>query len=188
MLDAILYSYRDAVRAALSYGTAECEVMGGPRPPPRAGDIFLAIHGAAPTQDMDNALDERYSMTMTLTQRLKTPFDRSGIDVIALNRLAAETGFNRRCEALRAAVLHMNWDVLQAANDLLAEVAGRQGYDSVYGFCEPMRYRGMETPQPCTGEWFGAEEGADEGESIVGLKSDLRMEGARRLQAQGTYF
>ena len=155
-------------------------------PPPRCGNIFIAVHEGASRSTQDNNLDEYFGWNLTLTMRVAVPLDRIG-DMLLASKLArtAATGkpsFNARLEQLRAWG-HMNCTitVLQSqtpasANDNLA--AWNSG--TIYGFVEPARYRGAEKPVLVGGEWFGAMPDALD----VGLKAELRFDGARRMQPQ----
>lgn len=190
MIDALLYAVRDGIRAAsMSYGRAECEIMPDGKPPPRAGNVFVAIHGGKSRAGAanDNSLFELFDYAVTLTMRV-TVLDRVGDQLIARNIALVpqgqRQGFNAKLEQLRA-YLHMNWQitVLQgqtpnSANDNLAAWAT----GTVYGFCEPARYKGGEIAALVGAEWFGTstEEGAEE----FGVKSELRLEGAKRFQPQ----
>ena len=113
MIDALLYSVRDGIRAAgLNYDQASCEIMDDGRPPPRCGKFFAAIHDGASRSVGDNQLDERYSFSVTLTMRVTVPLDRVGDQQIARNiervPLGERQGFNAKAERLRR-FLHMNW-------------------------------------------------------------------------------
>lgn len=187
MLDALLYSVRDTIRAGgINFGAAECEIMDDGRPPPRAGKVFAAVHDGRSRSTADNQLHEYYDFSVTLTMRVTVPLDRVGDQQIARNvaraPLGNREGFNAKVEQLRA-LLHMNWKMTvqtgqtpASANDNLSNwLTG-----TVYGFDEPARYRGEETPKLVGGEWFGAEPDATE----VGIKAELRFEGARRFQPQ----
>lgn len=156
------------------------------RPPARAGNFFAAIHDGTARSDADNQLDERYEFTLTVTMRVTVPLDRVGDQQMARNiarvPLGQRQGFYAKIEQLRA-LLHMNWrmTVLQgqappSANDNLA--AWSTG--TVYGFCEPMRYTGMEAPKLVGGEWFGADPDAED----VGMKAAMTFGKCRRFQPQ----
>jgi hypothetical protein len=196
VIDALLYSMRDGIRAAgMGYGRAECEIQDDGKPPPRCGNFFAAVHGGRkrPGPANDNNLDELYGFSVTLTMRVTVPQDRVGDQQVARNvpltldgvPLAQRQGFDAREEQLRG-FLHMNWalTVLQgqvfrgisSANDNLAAWAT----GTVYGFCEPARYQGPELPRLVGGEWFAAEPDAED----VGIVSELRFDGARRFQQQ----
>ena len=187
MIDALLYAVRDAIRAAgYGYGVGECELMDDGKPPPRCGNFFVAIHGGSDRSDADNQLMEYLGFIVTLTMRVTVPLDRVGDQQISRNieriPLGVRQGFNVKREQLRA-LLHMNWGITvltgrtpNSANDNLAAWAT----GTVYGFCEPARYRGSEIPALVGGAWFGADPEAED----IGIKSEMRFEGARRFQPQ----
>ncbi len=196
----------------MSYGVQECDIMQDGKPRPESGNVFVAIHGgkARPGTGNDNNLSELYDFMVTLTMRVTIPLDRVGDQLIArsmpltINSVPAaqRQGFDAKVEQLRA-FLHMNWKlvVLQnqtppSANDNLAAWAS---VATVYGFAEPMRYRGAEVPSLQGGEWMGAEpdttryRGAEVAAttSVFAIKSALKFEGAKRFQpisaSQGSF-
>ena len=194
MIDALLYAVRDSIRAAkIGYGIAECEITDDGKPPPRAGNWFAAVHGGRshPGDANSRNLDELFDFSMTLTGRVTISMDRIGDQMIARNvalvdinnvPLAQRQGFNAKLEQLRA-FLHMNWQITvltgqtpNSANDNLAAWAS----GTVYGFVEPARFQGMETPVLVGPDWLGAEPDADQ----FALKSELRFTNARRFQPQ----
>ena len=179
MIDALLYAVRDAVRAYLKYDYTRCEIRDDGRPPPRCGDIFIAVHQLGSSSEMDNALDEYSNFGLTLTMRVtNVPIDRVGDQMLAKKK-ARETGFNAILDRLD--FLHMNWQVLANANQYLVEMVG--DVQEVYGFAEPARYRGAEVPVLVGGEHFWAEPDSTE----IGLKAMARFERCRRLQAIGSF-
>jgi hypothetical protein len=172
----------------MNYGKAECEIMDDGKPPPRAGNVFAAVHGGRshPGQANDNNLFELFDLSVTLTMRVTVPLDRLGDQLIARNvalvPFAQRQGFNAKIEQLRG-FLHMNWGitVLQgqtppSANDNLA--AWVTGTAAVYGFCEPARYQGAEVPALVGADWLGAEPDSED----FALKSELRFVNAKRFQ------
>jgi hypothetical protein len=194
VIDALLYSVRDSIRAAsMSYGVAECEITDDGKPPPKAGNWFAAVHGGKSHSGDANSrnLDELIDFSVTLTGRVMIAMDRIGDQMIARNvaladinnvPLAQRQGFNAKLEQLRA-FLHMNWriTVLQgqtpkSANDNLAAWAS----GTVYGFVEPARSSGVETPTLQGPDWLGADPEND----AFALKSELRFINARRFQPQ----
>jgi len=189
MIDALLYSFRDGIRAAsMNYGHAECEIMDDGKPPPRCGNFFVAIHGGRSSSGPANQrnLDEMYGFSVTLTMRITVPLDRVGDQQIARNLeripLGLRQGFNAKLEQLRA-YCHMNWartvllnQTPNSANDNLAA----WGSGTVYGFIEPAHYNRMETVRLVGGEWFAAEPDAED----MGIVSEMRFDNARRMQPQ----
>lgn len=158
--------------------------MSSAEPPPRCGNFFASIHDGAMTAVGDNQLDERYSFLVTLTMRVTVPLDRVGDQQMARNieriPLGERQGFNAKVDRLRA-LLHMNWGFTvltgrtpNSANDNLAAWAT----GTVYGFCEPMRFTGVEFPKLVGGDWFGADPEAED----IGLKATLSFGKCRRFQ------
>jgi hypothetical protein len=189
VIDALLYAVRDGIRAAgFGYGYAECEITEDGRPPPRAGNVFVAVHGgrSRPGQANGRNLDELFDFSVTLTMRVSVPEDRIGDQLIARNLVLAQAqkqGFDAKVEQLRG-FLHMNWritvltgQVPPSANDNLAAWAT----GTVYGFVEPARYQGAELPAVKGSDWLQADPDQDDNFAV---KSELRFTGAKRLQPQ----
>lgn len=191
VIDTLLYAVRDGIRSAsMNYGYAECEIMDDGRPSPRCGNVFVAIHGGTwrPAYANDRNLYELYDFSITLTMRVVgVSIDRIGDQLIARNialvPLAQRQGFNAKIEQLRA-YLHMNWNRVvltgqtpNSANDNLAAWAT----GTVYGWVEPMRWRGPSTtPKLVGGEWFSSEPDAED----VGVMAEMRFTDAKRFQPQ----
>lgn len=188
MIDALLFSVRDNIRAAgFGYGVPQCDVMDDGHPPPRCGDLFVAVHPGSVRSQARRNLDERYGFNITLTMRVVGPLDRVG-DTLMASKLARTSGKNQpsfmaRMDQLRG-FLHMNWTigVVQgttppSANDnILAWAYG----GTTYGFVEPAGYVGCDRPELVGGEWFTSTPDAND----IGLKCELRFDGARRMQPQ----
>ncbi len=184
MIDALLYACRDAVRGSgLGYDPTTCTIMADGHPPPRCGNVFVAVHQRGQSGHMMNALDEFYGWDVTLTMRVTIPLDRVGEQLLS-KKLAAEvartTGFNYRAEQVKT-LLHMNWGMLQDANNNLVELYPQA--PTIYGFCEPAQSTSMDDPVFVGGEWFSAEPDAQD----LGLKAALHFDRARRLQAIAVY-
>jgi hypothetical protein len=183
MIDALLYSVRDGLRnAGYGYDARTCEIRADGMPPPRCGDVFVAVHPGSSQSTNDNCLMELFSFSLTLTMRVSNvPLDRVGDQLLA-KKLSREIGFDTRAEQLRA-FFHMAWGIIQDANQYLMNIDPNSG-EPVYGFTEPARYRGMEIPVLVGGEHFGALPDAQD----IGLKAELRFEGAKRMQPIALYF
>ncbi len=191
MIDALLLAVQSAIWSGglggpdvtrpggFGYDKRMCLIMPDGQPPPGCGDVFVAVHQTEYAGDMMNALNQYFGFGVTLTMRVKEPPDRVG-DALLARRLAGKVGFNARCQQL-GTFLHMNWGVMQDANNLLVELAGDA--NAVYGFCEPAQWASAEQPQLVGGEWFWAPPESQD----VGLKAELRFERCRRLQAIATY-
>lgn len=154
------------------------------RPPPRCGNYFAAIHGGSSRSIRDNQLYELFGFLITFTMRVVVSPDRIGDQQIARNvviNLARKQGLDAKVEQLRA-LLHMNWNFVtqtgrtpKSANDNLSAWAET---GTVYGFVEPMRYRGMSQVAMVGNDWFSAEPEEDQ----TGVKVELRFDDAKRVQ------
>lgn len=189
MIDALLFAVQDSIRAAgMNYGQAECGVQDSGKPPPRCGNFYVSVHGgrSRPGHANDRNLYELFGFSVTLTMRVVVPLDRLGDQQVARNvliDLARRQGFHAKVEQLRA-FLHMNWriTVLQgqtpaSANDNLA---AWMGSGTVYGFCEPARFQGMETVRLVGGEWFASDPESED----MGVTCEMRYDGAKRFTPQ----
>lgn len=186
MIDALLQAVLDEVLgASLGYDAATFGIQPDGHPPPRMGNVYGALHEGATRSLMDNALDEYFGFSITLTMIVKAPLDRVG-DTQLARKLARQKqpggapSFNARVEQLRS-LLHMDWGLLQAANTYLTQWASDEV--TVYGFAEPARYRGCEQPHLEGGAWLVADPAAEN----TCLVAEMRFEDARRLQAIGFY-
>jgi hypothetical protein len=188
VIDAILYAVRDAIRAAPGYGydVKTCEIMDDGQPPPRCGDRFAAVHQGTQSNDTLNSLNLYIGFAVTLTRRLSNvPLDRVG-DRLLAKQLAETNGFNAQLDQLLD-FLNMNWGILQDANtNLMKRASLIPTATQVYGFCEPAHFASAEKPSLVGPEWFSAEP-TESGAPEMGLKAELRFEGARRMQAMATY-
>jgi hypothetical protein len=184
MIDALLYAARDAVRGGgLGYDRTTCTIMADGRPPPRCGEVFVAVHQHGQMGDMMNALDEYYGWDVTLTMRVTIPLDRVGEQLLSKNLaadVARKIGFNYRAQQLKT-LLHMNWFLLQDANNNLVELYPQAPV--VYGFAEPAQFVNMDDPDFVGGAWFSAKVDSDD----IGLMAALHFDRARRLQPIANY-
>ena len=96
----------------MNYGYAECEIQEDGRPPPRAGNWFVAVHGGRthPAPANSRNLDELYDFNVTLTARVTIPLDRVGDQLIARNLTlvphAQRQGFERQAGATARVPAH----------------------------------------------------------------------------------
>lgn len=194
MIDALLFAVRDNIRSAgFGYGVAECDIQDDGHPPPRVGNIFVAVYEMSSRSTARRNLDEKYAYGVTLTMRVSIPVDRVGSMLLSSKLARASTNgqpsFNARMEQLRG-FLHMNWSIMGVfdavntwtANSANANIAAwsPSSLSPVYGFIEPAGYTGRDKPELVGGEWFGSTPEATD----MGLKCELRFDGARRLQPQ----
>lgn len=189
MIDALLYAVRDGIRAAgMNYDQASCEITDDGRPPPRAGNVFVAVHSGRSSSAGANSrnLDEHLGFSVTLTMRVTVPLDRVGEQQIARNislvPRAQQQGFNAKVDQLRS-YLHMNWKITvltgqspPSANDNTVAWS----FGTVYGFSEPARWQGEEIAKLVGGEWFGADPESED----IGITVEMKFDKARRFQPQ----
>jgi len=167
---------RDGIRTDLGYDARTCEIMDSGQPPPRCGDVFLAVHPAGSRNDMIGALNEYLAFSVTLTMRVVVPHDRVGDQLLA-RKLAQKVGFNARADQV-AVYLHSNWILMGQANNLLYELSPQA--TTVYAFSEPWQFLDMDTPSLVGGEWFAAKPEARD----VGLVAEIRFGECRRCSVE----
>jgi hypothetical protein len=179
MIDALLFATRDVLyESGLGYDQRTCDIRDDGKPTPRCGKIYLAIYAGPTRSQMKNALDEYYSFRLMLTQRVNVPLDRIG-DAELASKTARDTGFNKRAHLVKI-LCHQNWQILFLANNYLVDLF--PDADILYGFAEAAQFTGMDVPVLVGGEHFSASDSKD-----VGLKAEMRFDGARRLQPIGAY-
>jgi len=172
-LRAYMKAVKNQIQTTYSVDQTGCDVTPDGRPVPVAGQVFYAVHPGTITNSRQNALDEQYGFSVTLTMRTGyAPWDRVGSNVIA-----DDSGLLAKAEALRV-LLNMNYTVMAAANALIPNTPAAGG-STVTGFVEPLviqsvAYLGVKGP-----DWFFAE-GVDD--SATGVAVELRFGRARRVQ------
>lgn len=178
-LDALLIAARDRIRTVLAAApvnliAAECEVMGGPQPPPRAGKRFFSVHpGGGWTCNSRETLDEYLGFQVTITVKAaEPPSDRVGTTRLA----RASTGLIAYAE-LVSKKLHMSYATMDAANVIL-NAAENPDEET---FKEPAQFAGAADAVARGPEWFGTDpvEGASR---FLGLSMTLTFRNARRLR------
>lgn len=179
MIDALLHAVQSAIRTGLKYDKSHCSIMDDEQPPRECGDWFVSIFEGGEQSSSHRNLDIYYAYSICLTMKLKgIPLDRVGDSLLA-RKVAREQGWNRRADAIKN-LLHMNWNVLQTANENMVEFASEA--EIIYGFCEPARYMGREKPQLVGPQWFGID-----GKTEIGIKGTLYFDYARRFQPPEGY-
>ncbi len=173
--------------AGFNYDQATCSLCANGKPDARCGKWFVAVHGGKSGSSSTRNLDERFGFSLTLTARVTESLDRVGEAMVARNvplaPLGQRQGFDAKVEQLRT-LLHMNWAMTvltgqtpPSANDNLATWAT----GTVYAFVEPAAWKGQDSePGEVGADWFGED---PESESL-GLKLEMRFDGARRMQPQ----
>lgn len=183
MIDALLYGVKTAIwERKIGYDSKNCRITDTTgMPPADCGNIFVAIHQHGNRSTMQNALNEYFGYKLTLTMRIAMPMDRVGEHLLALAVENEKKGWNRLAHQLKV-FLHMNWAVLQLANQFLVDA--NPDAETVYGFCEPAMFANIDDPVEVGGEWLSST--PDDGEN-TGLKGTITFDRCRRLQAIGTF-
>lgn len=186
---ALLLAVRDRLKqgladGGLAYTAAECEVMFDGQPPPRCGELFVAIHEGywlpGPPDEDDGSLTELCGVDVTVTVRTgKVPFDRLGTDAYCG---PAGQSLEERCRAIiaklhkdpgpRAAGNPAHYPVLATANATIG--AGENGFIEPLVFIKP----GKVTPRGPA--WFSSD--LPDGQAPSGLSLTLHFGGAKRVQ------
>lgn len=170
---ALLLAVKSRLQTALSLDDTVCDIAFGAQPPPIMGEEFISIWpGDWRGNDIDNGLDEYYSVNVTVTRRLPyAPMDRWGTEVLV--KLSA--GLDARVEAIRYRV-HMNYSILNAANATIGVTEN--------GFVEPLRFRTGGRPELKFPDWFSAESADGGGAGMnAGVAQTLTFVDARRVQS-----
>lgn len=174
MDEAYLEAVRDAIQAAFGIDGDRCEVTPDGKAHPNAGEWYYAVHPGSLTNAAQNYRDDRVGLYITVTMRTGfAPQDRVGQNVIL-----GKNGLIRRCKAV-AALVHMQYDPMYQANELLTAAAVADGQPGASPFAEPlvlesMTYLGVKGP-----DWFFAE---GQNDAITGLAVQMSFGRARRVQ------
>lgn len=181
-LRALLKGVRAAIQAAYSLDATGCDITPDGRPPPVAGQRFLAVHPGGLGNSTQNMLDERADLLVTITDRTGVaPWDRIGSNI-----LVDDNGTLAKAEAVRV-LINMSYDVIGRANLVIpgtaAYVAANGGSATVNGFIEPLICQGLRYLGPKGPDWFFAE-GSDP--AVTGVAVQLSFGRARRVQDVST--
>lgn len=120
---ALLLAVRDQIRTTYTLDEGQCDLMDDGQPPPRAGELFVAVHPAGSWQnaapEADTYLRELFGFHVTVSVKLgHVPVDRKGRaaildEILSTNRPGV--ALVDRCERL-AKILHLNYTIMAAAN------------------------------------------------------------------------
>lgn len=171
MDEAYLQAVRDAIRTKYDLDVMHCEVTADGKAHPDAGEWYYAVWPGDLANSAQNCLDEQVSVNVTVTMRTGfTPPDRVGVSAIV-----PAGGLIRRVKELRA-FLHMNYDVLDAANVYLNAAAGAE----TAGFKVPLMFQNARYLGPKGPDWFWADPTGED--AITGLAVQITLGRARRVQ------
>ena len=169
-LAALLEASLQHIRHELNLDRKRSGIEEDGQPPPWCGEVYYAVHPTQWTpgaQDPNDILDERFGLSVTITQRTaKYP---QGGQRMEGAYLEAVKGLEERCRRVMLA-MHLSYVVNGAANSLI---------DGTHKLCEPLRWRGTDAvPRKVDGTWFWAEPDAGSG-----LVMEVRFGDASRQQA-----
>ena len=168
---------RDAIRTTLGVSRAMCDRMFDGRPPPSCGPIFVAVwSGGRRSQGKAGrtALDQMFTVAVTITARINRPFDRQVIH---------RDEIEKRMNAI-VALIHLdtwNQSVINASNTLAAYRASNPGGILPVGFSEALAWESTEDVRQVDGSWFMAEP-----EKLAGIAQTAHFAKARHIQAIAT--
>ncbi len=152
---ALLQSTRNFIRRNLDYRktfplkTLQIEIMPDGRPAPSSGEFFLSIHDGG-----FRGLSEEYlhfSHTVNITLTLKTgsiPIDKYTEFLVNMSY-----GLNSIAKWL-AKNIHLNYEIITEANNLIVEEAKSREVTEVNQFIEPLRFSSSSPARIVSGEWF----------------------------------
>jgi len=126
------------------------------KPPPTAGDLFIAIYGVSTSpleRDLNRGIDMVFDVGITITKRTRyNPYDYQ-------SRMALTNDTNEVATWLWKCVgwLHQEHDIPYNATALI-----RKSVTSADAFIEPLRFKDMDSVPSFVGEeWFRPDMSAD---------------------------
>lgn len=171
MDEAYLQAVRDAIRAQFNIDQYHCEVTPDGKAHPDAGEWYYAVHPGSLSNQAVNYRKDIVGLYVTVTMRTDSiPQDRLGQEAV-LDR----NGIIRRAKAL-AAFVNMNYDIMNAANELLTAAADEAGASPFY---LPLQFVEAAYLGPKGPDWFFAE-GSEA--TVTGLAVQLSFGRAERIQ------
>jgi hypothetical protein len=179
---ALLEACRNQLRENMPVQDAVCDVQEDGQPPPGIGQLYISVHplGWFPTtsRELIHAIDETYSVGVTVTKRTSgTPRDRRASSIY-LDRLWGFEGLTRKVMT----ILHQSYPLMAEANQIIRE--HHKTDQTIEGFVETLRWqRTDESPTPRDGTWLWADPSSEA--EVTGLASEsltIVFSEARRIQ------
>ncbi len=172
-LSALLTAVRNHLRSELDIKSEECDCQPDGQPQPAFGSRYIAVHPTSWTPGdtrIDHGIDELFGVTCTITIRVSAvPRDR----LMGEKFLKSLTGIEALARAT-AAVVHQNYDVMNAANAMI-------GGD--HKLMQPLFWNGTQMPPRMeTGTWVWSTKAA-EMDLVAALVLPVRFGNARRIQS-----
>lgn len=180
---AVRNTLRLAPPSGLGYADRECDRSGpGGKPPPFAGKWFVTVWpGGGRQYNRDRyKVNREMDVIVTLTMRVNESFDRIQ-DLLDAEGGDAAKGFYGRVQAI-IELIHKdsyNCHVMNRANTIIGDPGNG---DEPTGFRVPLMYVNDSDPRYVGPDWFHADLEEHDGAPPVGVVSDIRFGGARRLQ------
>lgn len=177
---AMLLSVAEFIRANFTFkryilDEVWCAVEPDGRPPPAAGEFFIAVHQGGFRNESMEYLHNRHTINLTLTLKIaRLPIDRAGIEAI----VEMQDGLDEVADWL-ADNIHLNYEIMGRANELIVEKNKKLKIDSINQFIEPLRFSTSGACRIVTGEWF---HGASQGSGEVGLVQEVVFHEAVRVK------
>lgn len=149
MISVILPTVVDILRRELNLSADVVGVRSNQRPPPTAGDFYLAVYGSSYgvfDPDINVGIDFNYSIGLTLTHRTQyNPYDIVDEELYVKGVQGMETILYKCCGAL-----HLNFDMLGDLNTRIGLLN-----TSAPAYIEPFRFKSMDpAPTNITEKWF----------------------------------
>lgn len=152
---ALTLATKDYLQFWFGYTDAECDTSPDGQPPPMSGELFVAVHGGGFRNGADDSRQDYHTVMITITRRVpQAPFDRSYSSIIDDVDQGLEVTANQIIAKMHTGT--GAYEVMNQANKYLVSWAG--GRD-VYGFEEPLRFRGCTEPQKKSGSWVHGDAG-----------------------------
>lgn len=171
MDEAYLTAVMEGIRTAYSLDLWHCDVTPDGKAHPDAGEWYYAVHPGSLTNSAQNYRKDTVGLYVTLTLRTDSiPQDRIGQEAVL-----GREGIIARAKAL-AALVNMNYEMMDRANELLTAAAGAAGASPFY---LPLQFMEAAYLGPKGPDWFFAE---GQEPTVTGLAVQLSFGRAERVQ------
>lgn len=175
MDEAYLQAVRDAIRTEYKLDLMHCEVTPDGKAHPDAGEWYYAVHPGSLTNSAVNYRKDTVGLYVTVTLRTDSIIqDRLGEEAVL-----GRDGIVARAKRL-AALLNMNYAIMDAANTLLTAAADAAGASPFY---LPLQFLEAQYLGPKGPEHFFAE---GQEPTVTGLAVQISLGRAERIQSLET--
>lgn len=161
---AMLRAVRDKLRSSLNYQTHECMIDLDNSTPAIAGQVYVGVSSANWISEYSESLSEIFDVDVAIYLKAQVS-PRSDYEPLWRD-------MDRRMREI-ITKLHLQWDVMNAANALIPGDSS-----TVSKFCVPLRYaRANKSMELLDGSHFGSQP-----DKALGMKRVLHFVGAQRVQ------